>query len=637
MNDNGNVYVSKGTAEATPEKHPETSVEAVNENSPGMEVHETNKTRSQQEVNMFDSPTPDGKTSEHSEPNNKKLTKNPYHNNFSKEEDTSLHGKETDEEIVLNPHIRYMVDAYSREITRSQKNFTPIHVDEMASRLARFYEKIRKVIDWKDDSALRRGAIARILKRILFPKLAGFVSKNYDSQILSEIIATELIRGGHLPNHTVPKERIGTSSQALNKYLYFFEYVSNNKSFRVKQKTNLATFILEIAACEIEEVLANPVKEREVVSAMTKILSERIAVTPPEEVTDQEKMRLTNISVYRTLYDLDDNYIIYQLLKQKYSDWHNLDSEQIKEVSQKLPAWWKNAYEEINRPINGKFDAIAEKVDTVFLLLDDVLEEVRNKPREIHNIFEKKVAITDLITKAYEKRYKSLKTRLLHLAFFSTLSVFLSNWVTFYIVEVPLARIFYEGFNVFAAVVDFLIPTLVMFFMVVAIRPPKPNNLQKILTATSGFVYSEGGQEYHQIKTNDKKHTLFYIFMTVIYILSAWVVFAFIASVFYLAQLPITSVIFDTFTIALTVFAAVVIRNQSKELNVDEDRNVWDFVFDIITLPIAKVGSVLAKKWKEYNIVAIFFNFVIETPFAAVLDFIQGWSEYLKERRSELH
>jgi len=125
--------------------------------------------------------------------------------------------------------------------------------------------------------------------------------------------------------------------------------------------------------------------------------------------------------------------------------------------------------------------------------------------------------------------------------------------------------------------------------------------------------------------------------MTLLFILSAWLVFTSIAFVFYVAKLPITSVIFDTFTIALTVFAAVVIRNQSKELSVDEDRNFSDFVLDILTLPIAKVGSVLAKKWREYNIVAIFFNFVIETPFVAVLDFIQGWSEYLKERRSEMH
>jgi hypothetical protein len=96
-------------------------------------------------------------------------------------------------------------------------------------------------------------------------------------------------------------------------------------------------------------------------------------------------------------------------------------------------------------------------------------------------------------------------------------------------------------------------------------------------------------------------------------------------------------VVFDTFTIALTVFAAVTIKNKSRELNVDEQSSVQDFLLDIISVPIAKVGSILAAKWKEYNVIAIFFNFVVETPFALILNFIQGWSEFIKERRSELH
>lgn len=552
--------------------------------------------------------------------------------------------KDETEEIIsttengrLNPNIQILADTYIKELLLSKKDFTPLHVDEIASRLARFYEKIRKVIDWKDDNVLRRGAIERILKRILFPKLAGFQTRNYNAEELSETITMELIRGGHLPNHKIPKERVTIASQALNKYLYFLEYLSEYKLSDIKHKTNLATFVLELAACETEEILTNPIKQHGITNAMSKILNDRISITPADSLTPEEKLRHIKISTQRILYDLDDNYIIYQLLREKYPYWQEPNSEQIKEFWKMLPTWWKNGHEKINTPINRKFDAIAEKIDTVFMLLDDVLEKLKDKPKEIRIILENQEEFTNLITEAYNTRYKTLKTRLFNLAIFSTLSVFLSNWVTFYIIEVPLARLFYEGFNFSAAVVDFLIPTLVMFLLVVIIRPPKKENLQKILSTANGFVYKDEGQEHFQVRTTERKFTFFNIFMSIIYILTTWVVFAGIAYVFFIAELPITSVIFDTFTIALTVFAAVVIRNQSKELNVDEDRGVQDFILDVITLPIAKVGSVLAKKWKEYNVVAIFFNFVIETPLAAVLDFIQGWSEYLKEKKSELH
>ena len=49
--------------------------------------------------------------------------------------------------------------------------------------------------------------------------------------------------------------------------------------------------------------------------------------------------------------------------------------------------------------------------------------------------------------------------------------------------------------------------------------------------------------------------------------------------IFYIAKLPITSVIFDTFTIALTFFAAVLIRNKSKELTVDDSSSIFEFLW----------------------------------------------------------
>jgi len=64
---------------------------------------------------------------------------------------------------------------------------------------------------------------------------------------------------------------------------------------------------------------------------------------------------------------------------------------------------------------------------------------------------------------------------------------------------------------------------------------------------------------------------------------------------------------------------------------------VWEFLLDMVSVPIARIGSFLANKWKEYNIIAILFTFLIETPMVVVFDFIESWSQYLKERRSELH
>lgn len=538
---------------------------------------------------------------------------------------------------TLTPPIQKLLNVYVSDLLASRKRYTPIFVDEMASRLARFYETIRKVVDWKDDNALRRNAIERILKRRLFSKIAGFAVRSIDPSILAERLTLELIRGGHLPNGTIPQDRVAVLAKALNKYLFILEENgASQKITDVKDKINYATFIVEIAACEIEEILTNPVKEYGLMEAMAELLDERIDVLPEDAISKEQKKRYIFISAYRNLYGLDDNFIIYRLLSQDHKDWQTPSKEKMVSLSKSLPLDWENISKELKDMSGRKFDRIAERIDTVFMLLGDILEELKDSPEEVVKTFEDKEKLKALVSAAYDKRYLTLKKRLFRLAIFSTLSVFLSNWVTFYIIEVPLANLFYEGFNLIAAAVDFLIPTVIMYLLVSIIRPPRESNAKKVIKETFGFVYQNEASAGYQIHFFRRASNLSRTILSGLYLMITILVFWGIAYIFYFAKLPFTSVIFDTFTIALTVFAAVSIANKARELSVEEHAGAKDFFLDSISVPIAQVGSFLAAKWKEYNIVAIFFTFIVETPLVFILNFVQDWSEYIKERRSEV-
>jgi len=65
-----------------------------------------------------------------------------------------------------------------------------IHVDEIASKVAKFYEKIRKIVDWKEENLLRRNAIERILKRSLFGEFSklNFIFKNNINSIAESLV-----------------------------------------------------------------------------------------------------------------------------------------------------------------------------------------------------------------------------------------------------------------------------------------------------------------------------------------------------------------------------------------------------------------------------------------------------------------
>lgn len=557
---------------------------------------------------------------------------------------------ENPKEIVLSPGdesqqeltepISHLINQFVENVEKKQHtNFTPIHVDEIASRVAKFYELIRKVVDWKEDNVLRRSAIERILKRLIFTKIAGLsFAHGLDENNVAEIVTSDLIRGGHLPNNEIPREIMPRLVVSLQKYFYILENTKfpDTDPLVIKRKINFYTFIIEIAACEIEEILTNPFKENLILLTMSQISNELIHLVPDDAMTNEEKYTQVYIAVCRSLFDLDDSYITYQLLKYQYNEWLNPTPEFRQQIQKQVFALWNETEQILNHPLGKDFKRICEKIDTVFTLICDYLDEYKNSPTDVAGIIKKKTTFINKIGQYYDKRYQTLKKRLFKYAIFSTLSVFLSNGFTFFIIEVPAASLFAEGFSLFTTLVDFIVPSVIMFILISIIRPPTDSNRQQVLNLTVNFVYG-GNKQYTEIFAHKKRNRFLMFIIGLLYLILTLLTFLFVGSVFYYAKLPITSVFFDTFTIALTIFAAVMIRNKSKELSVDDKTHVWDFFLDMVSVPVAKIGSFLAAKWKEYNIIAILFNFLIETPFAFLLDFIENWSQYLKERRAELH
>jgi len=545
----------------------------------------------------------------------------------------------TDNNETLTEPIFYSINKYQAGLSQKKEDSAFIHVDEIASKVAKLYEKVRKIIDWKEENLLRRNAIERILQRGLISEVSNFNFVKIKPDVVAESLVHELIRGGHLPNDEIPETKISSVSQILKKYIFVLQKApfDSNSNFPLKSRINLFNWIWEIAACEIEETLAPPVKEEALIEAMTLLMVERIKIVPREAVSEEERNILTYIAVHRTLFDLDDAIISYHLLIQKYQPWKNPTEAFWQNITQNILTIKESLQKELNHPLSKDFFNICERTDSSFTLLGDIFDEYRAEPEKLLPAVIDKENFKNLLTSYYQKRLKSLKGRLFKIAIFSTLSVFVSNWFTFFIVEIPLAHLFYEGFSPLAAIVDFVVPSLAMFALVAIIKPPAPSNLPKVIEMTSRFIYKNERKELYEIKPKSKRGWLSLIILSLLYSFGCLISFGSIAWAFYKATLPITSVIFDTLTIALNVFAALVVRNKSKEITVEEKSSFWEFVIDVLSLPVAEIGSWIANKWKEYNLASVFFNVFIEIPFVSFISFIENWRGFLKERKASIH
>jgi len=494
-----------------------------------------------------------------------------------------------------------------------------IHVDEVASKVAAFYEKIRGIIDWKEEHLLKRRAIERILRRRLFSQLDLTNGKPFQGQNISEPLVLELIRGGHFPNDKIEESKVREVQIAIDKYVFILNKASSEEK---KSKIQIYGWLSEIAACQIEEILSPAPKERALINYMYELMKERIK----SNIEEQEKNSQTYIAVQRALFKLDTPVISYHLLKHKYSDWPEQNIYSIKEKIEN----------DLNHPLADKFYQICEKYDTPYLLLGDVLSK---NPEEIETKISNPETLENLISEAYNKRVKTLKSRLARAAFYATLSIFITNIVSLWLIEIPFNK-WVTGyfFNFFAMGVDIFFPTLLMFFLVITIKTPKKENLAKALMEVMKIVYESKKKDIYEIKVFRKRGLIFGTIVKIFYLLGFLLILALIILGLYKINFPPLSYLIFIVFLSLIAFAGAKIRQRAKELQlVEEKETIFHFLIDPFAVPVIQLGRWLTNKWKKYNVIAVFFSALIDMPFTIFIEFLEQWRFFLKEKKEKIH
>ncbi len=541
----------------------------------------------------------------------------------------------------LTGELIHLIEDYKRAIEEEKMQGPFIRVDEIASKVAHFYEKVRAVVDWKEEHLLRRTAIERNLKRRLMNEISGIKStKNLDIYEFSESLIIELIRGGHLPNNKIPREKIIEVEKVLKKYIYILEnnpLSQKNSNIQIKDRVNFFTWVMEIAACEVEELLIPPLREMVFINFMTEVMSRKIQVDPLIKITDEDKFIQIYIASQMSLFRLDNPIILYRLIKLKHPNWQNLKEEDLDFVAKNSIKIKEDVEKDLNHPLANDFLIACEQYDTLFLILCDLFEKLRKEDnydfrRAISNwnVFGKKVI------DVYNERLASLKSRLFKMATLSTLSVLVSSSVSLFIVEVPIAKLFYGNFNLLAILVDIFLPTLLMFVLVLLVKAPSEKNLESLLYELRKIVYKDEKFEFYEIRARRKKTFILKFLVTLFYLLGLGISLGFIFWVFYTAKVPISSVYVDTLNVAVIVSAALLIRQKSKELLVDEKSTFLEFILDTLSVPLGKLGQWISEKWKEYNIVSVFFTVLVDMPVQTIVDLIEDWSLYIKDKKARL-
>ena len=521
----------------------------------------------------------------------------------------------------ISEGTRKLIEEYGlwQKETEVREEEGVISVDEVVARVASFYEKIRGIVDWRDEHLLRKTAIERILKR-------RFVVYKIDEDF-AENFLSELVRGGHFPNNRISLDKIDEIQAIVEKYAFI-------------TTRSQGDWILSIAAVEIEEALSLPRREKALIELMAEDLGKRVQVVARKNkesviLPEEERKMQIYVAVQRALFKLDNSTTAYHILEKFYPDWKNPSQETLEYVATHVSTVQENIEKILSHPYREKFYQVAERYDTPYLILGDVLGE---EGERFLDMTEDPPALEEAIRHAYNRRHTKLRSRIKRAAFYSVLSVFLTKVLVAFALEIPIERYLGEGPNYLALGLNIVIPSFLMLGLIVTTQTSSSRNFEKVVMEVMKIIQTRDLKETYNISPLKQRSGLIAGAVYGFYLLSFLISFGVLVWVLQALHFsPISILIFLMF-ISLVLFAGTRIRHGARELMVEPIREGFLYnIFDIFSLPMIQVGRWLSGKLVRYNFLVLVLNFLIEVPFQMFVEFLEQWRSFLREKKDEIH
>ena len=273
--------------------------------------------------------------------------------------------------------LENLLEKYKSQKAESVPDTIPkIHVDEIASQVARFYERVRNIIDYREEHLLRKHFIDRTLRRRFF--LKG-ISPN-----IAEPLIKEIIRAGHLPNDTVPQTKINEVQKAIDTLAFLLDELGKRRDANINE---LAEWLTHINFPPIKQILFPPTKDAMIADFMFWTIRNRLTISGVALLREEDISLQLFVAIQKALLRVDREKLNYRLLKFVYPQWNTLSHEDAAAIAPGLYETKKKIGEHLKNSLSVDFFKLCNHYNTIFYLIGDVVGEDKS-PEELRELLE---------------------------------------------------------------------------------------------------------------------------------------------------------------------------------------------------------------------------------------------------------
>ncbi|MBU0598288.1 hypothetical protein KKF61_04855, partial [Patescibacteria group bacterium] len=124
---------------------------------------------------------------------------------------------------------------------------------------------------------------------------------------------------------------------------------------------------------------------------------------------------------------------------------------------------------------------------------------------------------------------------------------------------------------------------------------------------------------------------------TLFYLIAYIVTFGLIIWVLILLNFSIVSGFLFLLFLSVISFFGLRLRHNATELVVIKKRErIRIVLFDFFTMPILRAGSIISRNTSKVNIFMFLLDFIIEAPFKLLLETIEDWTSFQRQKKEEI-
>ncbi len=308
----------------------------------------------------------------------------------------------------------------------------------------------------------------------------------------------------------------------------------------------------------------------------------------------------------------------------------------MQKIAIQIKAVRKKVEEQLDHPLTRQLDKLVRRYSLYFNVLSETISDDPIKAYAESQKGEK--GFLTLVHKTCEKKYKKAKSRLWRAAMRSIIYIFLTKSVFVFLIEVPAIRWFNEPLNAMSLAINVAFPALLLFFIVLMTQKPGQDNTDKIIAGIKQIAFLGQNDKQPITLRSDRKRRLA-VSGTFNFIYAA----AFLVSIYFIIRVLelmgfnwVSMIIFLFFLAFVSFFSIIVTRGVKDLMIVERKENIVTFLIDLFYMPIILVGRWLSNNMSRVNIFIFIFDFIIEAPFKVLVDVVEDWTKYVRERRDNM-